>query len=295
MRLVSAKRELVTVTGSTGFVGTHLIPKLTEKYDVTTIDRVDAKTDYFATEKIVSDLCDINDNLIKHFSEFHGILVHLAAARSDTESREIYNRDNLYATENLLNFLNPRSVIGFVHVSSVAAIAGKKIHDSKTEPRKSDDWYRYTKYLQEKRVEDWCKEHNIPFIILLPSAITSEDDEKFNTNVGRLKTYAKFIPIWPQIDVKKSTTSMNLIVDSIMTCCDHISENHDPSFQIATRAKYLLLDKPTMTITETLRSKHGVKNFVKIPHIKSILTYFALILDRFQWSIFIVDFIYKYP
>ena len=118
------------VTGCAGFIGSHLVDKLLEQgYEVIGID---CFTDYYSRE-----IKEVNiSNALKHnnFEFIEGDILnrdkfpdvdyvfHLAAQAgvraSWSKSFEIYTRNNIEATQKLLEFYKDREIKKFVYASS---------------------------------------------------------------------------------------------------------------------------------------------------------------------------------
>ena len=143
-----------------------------------------------------------------------------------------------------MNKLGSISLHRFIHVSSVAALDGRKI--SYSDNLDCDNAYRATKYLQEVMIQKWCNEHDVPLTILYPSAIFS-DDQRSDTNIGKLQSVSQFAPLVPKIEVVKSLTYLpflsQFIIDSVV---GEIPEG-----------KYLTIEKPLLTVSKMIQVISG--------------------------------------
>ena len=256
----------IIVTGSSGYVASSLVPRLTEFAEVVGVDR---KSSVATT--VVGDLTSessLNEILSSCGTETEDYsILHLAAARIDFGAKaEDYYRDNVSATECLLEQLNQVKVSKFVHVSSVAAFDGKAI--SYEASLDCDSAYRCTKFLQEKLILEWCEENNVEVCVVYPSAIFS-DDKRTDTNIGKLQRIVEASPILPIIDVPKSVTDLNSLCDFIIgTLQGEIGSG-----------KYLAIELPVLTVTEMLEELgRGRIKFVKIPYLSAILRIIAAVL-----------------
>jgi hypothetical protein len=149
----------ILVTGSSGYVGSFLLPLVKRRFDVTAIDTAQgAHTD------IVSDIAadDLRDKLS---SDEDYVVIHCAAARFDYGiSANVYFEENVSKTKAFLNTLAALNISQFIHVSSVAAIDGEAIdYDDGLD---CDNAYRATKYLQQCEVIDWCRQNKVPWDVL---------------------------------------------------------------------------------------------------------------------------------
>ena len=141
----------------------------------------------------------------------------------------------------------------------------------------SDDWYRITKYQQQKMIESWSLKNNIPLIILAPSAIHDDNASMHSTNIGRLEKIVKLLKIVPEINVLKSLTHMPSFINAIRYFTDNkIDDLYNKGG--GSPQRYLVLDKPIMTITDICRNKFKAKFVIKVPKLKSILLIFASLI-----------------
>lgn len=117
---MSNERPLVVVTGASGFVAEHLIPRLSaENCIVIGIDR----------KKTPSAFCDVfirkdlNTVDVEKFAKNYSveIIVHLAAARADWGiSEQEFERDNVRATEKIVQISRACGVKKLIFVSSIS-------------------------------------------------------------------------------------------------------------------------------------------------------------------------------
>lgn len=260
----------VLLTGASGYVGKAFIERA-EGLDITSIDRViDNSIRAKCSTCIEADLNELSENQKDLLQDFEGIVIHLAAARSDEETENVYERDNLKATNGLLSALDGQKILKFIHVGSVAAIDGEQLYREAIVPSNSDDWYRLTKYRQQVLVSEWSQLFDIPLTILAPSAIYDANAGANSTNIGRLEGLVSNLKLAPSINVLKSLTAMDLIVEAINTTIfvDGKS-NHE---------KYLVIDRPTKTVTEICQDKFEARVVVRVPFLKNLLLLVAFIL-----------------
>ena len=239
--------EKIIVTGASGYVGNALACHLPSAVG---IDFQDSKQ-----VQINCRLSQIPNSVLNMFKDSQ--VIHLAAARTDVGlSLCEYEESNINETEAFLKKLDDVSIRHFLHVSSVAALDGSKL--SREDCQTTDDYYRYTKFTQEKIVREWCVKKNIPLAVLYPSAIY---DPAFlgNTNVARLHKIAKLLPILPDIPVTKSLTSLNKFCN----------------FIVDVSGKKLCIEHPMMTVSEIMQSFFPDKKVVALPFLKPAIMLWA--------------------
>jgi len=227
-------KPTLIVTGSSGFVGSELIPLLQDFFIIIGIDRRAG-----ASTTIVADISGISS--FESMIPAQGFYVlHLAAARFDYGACAIdYYNANVSETERFLAWLGSKRVFGFVHVSSVAAFDGEDIEFR--EGLGCDDAYRSTKFLQGERVKSWARECGVPLHLLYPSAIFN-DHYRSDTNIGKLQFLVNLLPILVKIPSRKSLTYLPEFSKFVMRCL--LSEVH--------AGEYLTIERPVLSVAEIL-------------------------------------------
>ena len=254
---------MILITGSSGYVGSDLIPRLKSIAQVCGIDIIPSEyTDILAGIESAELKMALKDLACHEIN-----IVNLAAARFDfgASAKEYFNL-NVKCHELFLDSLIEYKVKNFIHVSSVASFDGKQIPYS--DELDCDDAYRSTKYLQEVLITEWCHKNCVNLKILYPSAIFS-DEPRSDTNIGKLQSLSKFIPFIPKIDVVKSLTYLpsfsRFIADSLV--------GEIPS------GRYLTIEKPSLTVSKIIQviSGRSIK-LVRIPFLLVILKIIAYCL-----------------
>ena len=238
------------ITGSSGYVGSFLLPLLKGKFDITAIDREQGVLTDMVTDIAAEDLGD------KFSPDKDYIVIHCAAARFDYGIRaSVYFEENVSKTKEFLKTLSTLNISKFIHVSSVAAIDGEAIHYQ--DCLDCDNAYRATKYLQQCEVIKWCEHNKVLWDVVMPSAIY-DDAPRGDTNIGKLQTITRFFPILPKIEVKKSLTYLPKF-------CAFIEERIDAPSGTC----FLTIEKPVRTVTQIMRDQAGRKIWsIHVPGLK---------------------------
>lgn len=247
------------VTGSSGYVGSFLIPLLKKRFSVTAIDIAQGEYTDIVSDISADDLCR------KLSSDEDYIVIHCAAARFDYGiSANVYYEENVCKTKVFLNSLTALNVAQFIHVSSVAAIDGEAIDYN--DDLNCDNAYRATKYLQQCEVVDWCQRNKVPYDVVMPSAIY-DDDPRGDTNIGKLQTITRFFPVLPKIEVKKSLTYLPKF-------CAFIEQR----IGAPSGACLLTIEKPVRTVTQIMRDQAGRRIWaIHVPGLKFGLYFLSLV------------------
>ena len=245
----------IIVTGSSGYVASHLIPVLKSAgLVVIGVDKAPSKN----TDIVIN---ISSQDFVKKFSlnEDYSI-VHLAAARFDhAVSADKYYEDNFISTKLFLENIANIKLISFIHIGSVASIDGSRIVFNNE--LNCDDAYRSTKFLQSSLIDSWCSSNSVRHIELYPSAIY-DDEPRDDTNIGKLQKIIKYLPIIPRIDSKKSLTFLPKFVRFILFLVTNpkISGHH------------ITFEKPVKTVTETICSLTGKSPIIIfVPFLREIL------------------------
>ena len=131
----------ILVTGCNGFVGTLLVEQLLqESHEVVGIDRMGSHR---------SDIeffdCDLS-NKINVPTQAFDVVIHCAAAKGDWNlSDEDFQRDNVFATTNLVKYLDECQVGQIIHFSTVAIYSREVDSGDETTPIAPDSVYGKTK------------------------------------------------------------------------------------------------------------------------------------------------------
>ncbi len=172
----------IIILGGAGFVGRNLIRVLnSENYDVkkiTVLDKDKKGLEYvrkFGVEAFCTDLAEKKD----WDDKFEGkdIIINLTAQISSPD-KELFYRNNILSTKNILEAAKKANVKKIIHFSSAAVLSVRK------------DDYAKTKLEGEELV----KESGLEYCILQPSIMYGPTDEK---NIGYLINFAKRFPCFP--------------------------------------------------------------------------------------------------
>jgi nucleoside-diphosphate-sugar epimerase len=170
----------VLITGASGFLGRSVVHAARNaRHEVLALVRPTADVDALAWPKTVriirGDLRQVGD-WAKQIDDIDAV-IHLAAAPSGDLPTQLSG--TVVATENLLNKLPMQALDRFVHVSSFSVYDYDAVGSGGTlteaTPIESNpqnrDAYTMTKILQERLVEEACREAGTHLVIIRPGAI----------------------------------------------------------------------------------------------------------------------------
>jgi len=175
----------VFVTGSNGFIGSHLVDRLVEcGYNVTALIRENSDLTFLPVEKITLHKGDLRDfNSLKEGMAGCKAVFHIGAMAADWgEKQEFYNI-NVVGTKNILQVSKANGIKQIVFISSTAVLGEEdslevKSEESPYNPEMSYflssvldsgmNYYKSTKMLAEKECIDFSKLNDINLTVLRP-------------------------------------------------------------------------------------------------------------------------------
>ena len=109
----------ILITGASGFIGSHLVRKISKKHDVVAISRNKPSKLIHKIENITF----LNINLIEEIKVFFDCdyIIHAASINDDyMSSKKVNFNDNLIIIKNLLNWAKKNNVMYFLNLSSIS-------------------------------------------------------------------------------------------------------------------------------------------------------------------------------
>lgn len=193
----------ILVTGATGFLGSHLVPKLVAAgHKVRAIARSRPGPALAGVEVIAGDLKD-RDAVRKALAGCE-VVYHLAGLVSfdPKDGRKMYEL-HVNCTRELLRDAREAKVQRFILASTSGAIAVSKEDRVGTE---ADDYpitvvgrwpYYLSKIYEEKLAMEYCRQHGIPLVVLNPSLLMGPGDERLSSTWTVVKFLNQDIPGMP--------------------------------------------------------------------------------------------------
>ena len=192
------------VTGGTGFLGTHLVPRLVAAgHSVRLIGRSKPSgTPYVGTEYVPGDLKD--RDAVRRSLEGVDAVYHLAGLVSfqPKDARKMFEL-HVDSTRELLRDVREAGVKRVVLASTSGTIAVSKEERVGTE---DDDYpitvvgrwpYYLSKIYEEKLALEYCRKHAIPLVVLNPSLLMGPGDDRLSSTWTVVKFLNQEIPAMP--------------------------------------------------------------------------------------------------
>jgi nucleoside-diphosphate-sugar epimerase len=166
------------VTGCAGFIGSHLVDKLLERGNK--VIGIDCFTDYYSREIKENNMSTALENrdfefIAEDILEMNGFpevnyVFHEAAQASVSaswgESFEIYTRNNIEATQRLLEFYKDMKINKFVYASSSSVYGDAELPMRENSLLKPVSPYGVTKLAGENLCYLYWKNYNVPAVSL---------------------------------------------------------------------------------------------------------------------------------
>jgi dihydroflavonol-4-reductase len=193
----------ILVTGATGFLGTHLVPKLlAQGHQVRTIGRSQPGAALAGAEHVKGDLKD-REAVRRALSGIEAVY-HLAGLVSfdPKDGRKMYEL-HVDCTRELLRDCLEAKIGRFILASTSGAIAVSKEERVGTE---ADHYpitvvgrwpYYLSKIYEEQLTLEFCKKHQIPLVVLNPSLLMGPGDERLSSTWTVSKFLSQDIPAMP--------------------------------------------------------------------------------------------------
>lgn len=192
------------VTGGTGFLGTHLVPRLLEAgHEVRIIGRTKPSAAGMERAEFVQG--DLKDReAVRRALQGVEAVYHLAGLVSfqDKDARKMYEL-HVDATRELLKDVREAGVKRFILASTSGTIAVSKEERVGTE---EDDYpitvvgkwpYYLSKIYEEKLTLEYCRKHSIPLVVLNPSLLMGPGDDRLSSTWTVVKFLNGEIPAMP--------------------------------------------------------------------------------------------------
>lgn len=178
---------MILVTGTSGFIGKHLLQKLVSNFGKNNILALTSKPTTECNYILHNNYDFEPDYLLKN--KYHKItsIIHAGAfiPKKSGDSNNISQcNSNIYNTEKLLNLELPQlKEIVFLSTVDVYKNSNDRINENST--IKPETLYGLSKYYCEKMIEKYCHKINIPYSILRVGHVYGPGEEQ----------YQKLIPI----------------------------------------------------------------------------------------------------
>jgi nucleoside-diphosphate-sugar epimerase len=261
----------ILITGSEGFVGSKLQIELIKiGHELFLTDRVykKEKENYFRFNLGT----DPTHLIVQHYQEVNfDIVIHLAAAKGDFMlSDNDFYRDNVLATEALIEILDLLNVSDVIHYSTVSVYGHNNRKKDETAALNPNNTYGKTKLASEKTLINWQSSSNRNLTILRPSVIYGEDN--FANMYNLLSLLNRKFPITiGKGDYIKSMIAVENLIDITIFVTEKTK-----GLQI-----YNCTDEPYLTLKQCMEDISELQGF-KMPLLKLPISLAILMAIPFE-------------
>ena len=184
--------EKITVIGGSGFVGTNLCQKLTDRQ--IPFEIIDIKQSYRFPEKCKTG--DVRDIQSLRDSVTGDVVVNLAAVhRDDIRDKSQYSRTNVDGAENIAKVCSERGIRKIVFTSSVAIYGFAEPGTDESGVINPFNEYGKTKYQAEEKLRIWRSSGDNNLIIVRPTVIFGEGNRGNVYNLIKQISSGRFIMV----------------------------------------------------------------------------------------------------
>jgi nucleoside-diphosphate-sugar epimerase len=203
----------VILTGSSGYIGRLLAPRLAAKgHSVIGIDREQSASAQLA-DFIHCDLLDTNG--YAHALQPGDHICHLAAAKGDWGiSKQEFQRDNVEATRALLGAARAAGVKRWIFYSTVSALGPSAVPLDESAPRRPANPYGSSKADCEEIFDRYAAEEPSAHVVTIRPSVVFGPENPWNTNIYRLIDAIdrkRFVMVGRGAEVKSTSYIDNLL------------------------------------------------------------------------------------
>ena len=264
----------ILVTGSAGFIGSHLAEKLVSLghevigvdnfnsyYDVN-LKRLNAKHIEAAGVQMIE--IDLNDDLKEVLPTDFDYVYHFAAQPgiSNTTTLNEYVTNNIFATQNLLDFIlyNNKPLKGFFNIAT-SSIYGIEATLSETEEPKPVSFYGITKLAAEQLVLALQRKGKLNACSLRLYSVYGprERPEKLYTKLIKSIFEGTSFPIFKgSLTHSRSFTYVGDIVSALVKCMDNMDAINGEIINIGSDKEYTTADGVAL-VEKVINKKANLK------------------------------------
>ena len=173
--------SLILVTGGKGFLGNHLVAKLTENKEEVRIfahahSKEGERKDENGNNVVWGDIRDLK--AVEKAVQGVDIVIHLVSnfRKGGSDKKEAYSI-NVEGTENILNASSKFGVKQLIHCSTIGVHGSvKEIPANEETPFNPGDLYQETKLMAEKRIWDFYRKTNLSVTVIRPISLFGPGD-----------------------------------------------------------------------------------------------------------------------
>jgi nucleoside-diphosphate-sugar epimerase len=223
LKATTNMKKTILITGSTGFIGSHVLSSLVDKYDLTALIRPNRDISKLPVNIAIqyinlSETEKLNDFLETHFFD---VICHIGALRGGrSASKADFIKTNLTATEHLVDSaIKNKSKLIFCSSVGVYGTIPSELPATLSTPYSEDNLYHSTKIQSERLILDAVKNSGLEACIVRPAITYGSGDFGFPYTLTKLVDQHKLF--LPHSDIYIHMTNVDTIVETF----DKLIEN----------------------------------------------------------------------
>jgi len=214
----------IFITGGTGFIGTHLVKRLSDTdHELVCLARQTSKTQFLEDAGVKIIIGDVTDkSTFQNGMEECDWVIHLASSFVFwIPNDKVYHEVNVTGTRNVMECAIEKGVSKIVYVSTAAIYgnADKPTTEETPVGTRRESKYVRTKYEGDLTAWDLFNKKNLPLVVIYPSAVMGADDPKAcgryinNFANGRMPAQVLTKHLFPFVHVKD-------VAEAIVRACE---------------------------------------------------------------------------
>jgi len=275
-------KKKIIITGGLGFIGTKLINKIQNDYEIIIIDNGSIKNFKNKIKKVKCDLTNY-EKLKKIKVKDVDIIVHLAGQSSGPRSYSIPEKDlklNLNSTINVIKFAKKNNVKKIIFASTFTVYGeNKKEKLSESENCNPQSFYSISKYASERYLIKLCEKYKIKWNVLRFFNVYGPGQDLSRTDQGIVSIFLDLIRNKNKILVNGSLKRFRdlVFIDDVIQSLNLIikdKNNYNQIYNVGT-GKKTTIKQLIILISKLYRKENKIKISVSNPTPGDILGCYA--------------------
>jgi len=269
----------ILITGSNGFVGSHLCEYFSTIPEYRVLAQIREKTQNLGTS-IEMITFDLNDDLTNLDLSSVDVVVHCAGRAHimkevESDPLSFYRQVNVEGTFNLAKKAAKAGVKRFIFMSSIKVngeVTAAKPFTPNDSVSNLQDPYGLSKFEAEQALLNLAKNFKMDVVIIRPVLIYGPDVKANFKSMVNLAAKGVPLPVGC-LDNKRSMVSIYNLIDFIHTCLLH---------PLAKNQIFLISDQDDITVKELFKRLARVqgKNLIALPVPKVLINFIAKLFNK---------------
>ncbi len=231
----------ITIIGGSGFIGTHLIERIGDKYKIKNIDKRNSLS--YPGITVLGDIRNI-DQIDGNLSGTDTVILLAAEHKDNVYPVSLYYDVNVEGTRNVLEAMERNGIRNLIFTSSVAVYGFNKPDPGEDYPTQPENHYGTSKLMAEDILREWYQRDpsGRSLSIIRPSVVFGENNRGNVYNLLRQLSCGRFLLVGKGENVK----SMAYVKNLVEFICFLIKGQHS-GYEL-----FNYVDKPDLTMNELI-------------------------------------------